>query len=117
MYGSLAFPWYPQILQRCLLQGFHFLSEEKETMARKNPLVPLLSTGIIVQCHYEVYAILEILMNLLDPRHPPLKHHIESISTYFWMQAHAVSCLHLLTSYKHRFRWWIILSWEISTCS
>src|SRR2546428_45412 len=98
MGGSLSLPWfsprYLQILQGYLLQGFHFLREEVETVTRQDPLVPLFPTGIVVQRHYQVDAILEILMDDLDPRRPPVEQYIESISTRFWMQAHAVSCLH-----------------------
>src|SRR5438034_6820292 len=106
-------------LHSCLLQGFYFFREEEETVAGQHLLVPLLPTGVNIQRHNKVDAILEILLEYLNSRSLPFQHHIHSIgqsslSPPSRSQQHAIPCFHFPTTNNHGFWRSIIFTRKIS---
>src|SRR5207248_8369476 len=76
----------------------------------------LLHGRIFIRRDDQVDAILEILMDDLDPCSLPIKNQIESVSTaLFGMQAYTVPCSYLLTSNSYGFWRWVILARETPT--
>src|SRR5207248_1043859 len=76
----------------------------------------LLHGGIFIRRNDQVDAILEILMDDLDPCSLAIKYQIERVGTaLFGMQADTIPCSYLLTSNSYRFWRWVILAWEIPT--
>src|SRR5947209_1526493 len=96
-----------------LLQEFHLLRKEEETMTGQDALIPLLPAGIIIYRDNKIGTILEVLFDGLHSCSFSFQQHIESIGTCLWMQTYSISGLHLPTSNVCRCRRRVILSWIV----
>src|SRR6185437_2792440 len=76
---------------RSFLQQFYLFREEEKAMARQHALIPLLSTGIVVECDNQIEALLKVLLNGFNTSYFLFEQKIKGVRAHFWMQTHAIT--------------------------